>query len=154
MAAVGIVIPQLFWCIDFGFELAGTHFTHMTSYMFDDKRPLFLRGLSLFHGWLPLLLVYLVWKLRYDRRALVIWTMLAWALCLVAFFLMPPAGALERFPSMPRNIDYVFGTDDAKAQTLMPQGVYLVVWMLGLFGVFFLPAHLLLKRFFGNPPVH
>lgn len=50
MAAVGIVVPQVFWCIDFGFELSGVHLTHMTSYMFDETKPLFLRLLSLFHG--------------------------------------------------------------------------------------------------------
>ena len=42
----------------------------MTDYMFAADHSLFLRGLSLFHGWLPFLLVYLVWKLGYDRRAL------------------------------------------------------------------------------------
>ncbi len=42
----------------------------MTDYMFKHENSLFLRGLSLFHGWLPFLLVYLVWKLGYDRRAL------------------------------------------------------------------------------------
>jgi hypothetical protein len=152
MAAVGILIPQVFWCLDFGLELAGLHLTRMTGYMFDLKRPLFLRLLSLFHGWLPILVVYLVWKLRYDRRALAAWTALAWALCLVAYFFLPAAGAPQRFPSMPRNIDYVFGTDDEKPQTLMAPGLYLVLWMLGLFVAFFLPAHLLLKKYFGNPP--
>ncbi len=42
----------------------------MTDYMFKHENSLFLRGLSLFHGWLPFLLVYLVWQLGYDRRAL------------------------------------------------------------------------------------
>src|ERR1700722_4287197 len=50
MAAVGILVPQFFWCLDFGGELLGFHMTGMTSYMFDARSPLFLRGLSLFHG--------------------------------------------------------------------------------------------------------
>jgi len=32
-------------------------------YMFDSHLPLFTRGLSLFHGWLPLLLVWLLFRL-------------------------------------------------------------------------------------------
>ena len=36
----------------------------MTDYMFDADHSLFLRGLSLFHGWLPFLLVYLVVEAR------------------------------------------------------------------------------------------
>jgi hypothetical protein len=146
MAAVGLLIPQIFWCIDFGAELMGFHLTHMTSYMFDAQKSLFLRGLSLFHGWLPFLLVYLVWRLGYDRRGLLWWTVLAWALCLIAYFLLPPAGARETFQNMPRNVDYVFGTDDAKPQTLMSAHLYLVVWMLGLALVFYVPTHFLLKR--------
>ena len=67
MAAVGILLPQVFWCLDFGVQLfrmisGGAH-TGMTAYMFDGTRPLFLRGLSLFHGWLPFLLVFLVSRL-------------------------------------------------------------------------------------------
>src|SRR5277367_5074923 len=91
MPAVGILVPQFFWCLDFGGELLGFHTTGMTSYMFDTHLSLFLRGLSLFHGWLPFLLCYLVFRLGYDRRALKAWTALACGLCLYAFFLVPPA---------------------------------------------------------------
>jgi hypothetical protein len=77
MSAVGILVPQFFWCVDFGTHLAGFPLTSMTGYMFDAKLPLFLRGLSLFHGWLPFLLCYLVFRLGYDRRALKVWTALA-----------------------------------------------------------------------------
>jgi hypothetical protein len=49
--------------VTLGFHVAG-----MTSYMFNPHSALFLRGLSLFHGWLPFLLCYLVFRLGYDRR--------------------------------------------------------------------------------------
>lgn len=150
MAAVGILVPQVFWCLDFGLQLvrmtAGTAHTGMTAYMFDEGKPLHLRGLSLFHGWLPFLLVYLVAKLGYDPRALKKWTTLAWSLCLVAFFALPPAGAELPDSNTPVNVNYVFGLDDAHPQQWMPQGVYLVVWMLALFSLAYLPTHLLLKK--------
>ncbi|HTB62331.1 MAG TPA: hypothetical protein VK737_01980, partial [Opitutales bacterium] len=151
MAAVGIVIPQFIWCIDFSCELLGFHLTHMTSYMFDADKSLFLRGLSLFHGWLPFLLIFLVSRLGYDKRALPVWTALAWALCLVAYFLLPAAGATLANPNLPRNVDYVFGTDDAHPQQFMAPGLYLITWMLGLAAVFFVPMHFILKRFFTRP---
>ena len=68
---VGILVPQLVWLADFGSNLAGVPLTGMTDYMFDTNHSLFLRGLSLFHGWLPILLVYLVWqhRLRPARAA-------------------------------------------------------------------------------------
>ena len=53
MCAVGIIFPQLLWCLDFAGNFLGAPITGMTNYMFSSS-PLFLRGLSLFHGWLPL----------------------------------------------------------------------------------------------------
>ena len=152
MAAVGILVPQFFWCVDFGGELLGFRVTGMTSYMFDTNRSLFLRGLSLFHGWLPFLLCYLVFRMGYDRRALKLWTALACTLCLVAFFLLPPAGATLSDPKLPLNVNYVFGLDDAHPQTLMPAGLYLAVWILALFALAYLPTHLALARLAARRP--
>ena len=64
LPAVGITVPQMLWVGDF---LTGSRITGMTSYMFDPKLPLFVRGLSAFHGWLPFLLIWGVWRLGYDR---------------------------------------------------------------------------------------
>src|SRR5437867_7395500 len=146
MAAVGILIPQFFWCVDFGAELLGFHLTGMTSYMFDTHRSLLLRGLSLFHGWLPFLLVYLVLRLGYDRRALKAWTALAWILCVIAFLFLPPAGATLADPKLPLNVNLVFGFDDAHPQRWMPQGLYVVVWMLALFLLAYVPTDLMLRK--------
>ena len=73
MCAVGIIASQTLWVIDFLSNLIGHPFTGLTDYMFMPDHSLFLRGLSLFHGWLPFLLLYLVWRLGYDRRALPAW---------------------------------------------------------------------------------
>src|SRR6266700_2554601 len=89
MCCVGILLPQTFWVADFIGHAAGLSLTGMTDYMFDADHSLFLRSLSLFHGWLPFLLIYLVWKVGYDRRAVVGWTGLAWVLLPICFFLMP-----------------------------------------------------------------
>jgi hypothetical protein len=62
---------------------------HLCDESHDGRKTPFLRCLSVFHGWLPFLLLFLVKRLRYDRRALVVWTVLAWVLCLVCFFFMP-----------------------------------------------------------------
>src|SRR3954467_1012864 len=51
LPAVGILLPQVLWCTDFLIQLFGGKLTGMTGYMFDQDRSLFLRGLSLFHGW-------------------------------------------------------------------------------------------------------
>ena len=81
MCSVGILLPQLLWLIDFGGNFVGIHTTGMTNYMFDASIPLFTRGLSLFHGWLPLLLVWLLARVGYDQRALPAWTWCSAAAC-------------------------------------------------------------------------
>ena len=85
MCAVGLLLPQTLWVVDFILNIFGIHLTGMTDYMFKHENSLFLRGLSLFHGWLPFLLLFLVKRLGYDRRALPAWWALAWVL--VIFFL-------------------------------------------------------------------
>jgi hypothetical protein len=146
MPAVGILVPQMLWCADFLTQLASHNLTGMTAYMFDAQRSLFLRGLSFFHGWLPFLLFYLVRKLGYDRRAWISWTVIAWVLCLISFFFLPPAGPEFAGKLTPNNINYVWGFDDAKPQSWMPAGAYLAVWMAALFAIVYTPTHFFLKR--------
>jgi len=147
MPAVGILIPQSLWVIDFLVQLCGGKLTGMTGYMFDENRSLLLRGLSLFHGWLPFLLVYLVRKTGYDRRALLGWSSLSLALCLIAYFLLPPAGAELADPQHPRNVNYVFNLlSDEKPQTLMPPLAYLGAWIAALTFIAYVPTHFLLKK--------
>lgn len=151
LPAVGILMPQVLWCVDFFAQLCDLKLTGMTAYMFDERRPLFLRGLSLFHGWLPFLLLFLVFRLGYDPRALKGWAAIACALCLIAFFLLPPAGAVLPDPNLPRNINYVFGMDDAQPQSWMNAELYLVAWIALLCIVVFLPTHLFLKKICPTP---
>ena len=146
LPAVGILLPQFIWCADFLVQAFGGKLTGMTGYMFDEKLPVLLRGLSLFHGWLPFLLFYLVKKLGYDRRALAGWFVICVALCLASFWLLPPAGALLADPKTPRNINYVFGMDDMKPQQWVDPGTYVFLWITVLTALVFVPTHFLLKN--------
>jgi hypothetical protein len=142
MAAVGILIPQFFWCLDF---LSGGHLLSMTGYMFDSRNSLFLRSLSFFHGWLPFLILFIIRRLGYDRRAWPAWTALGWALCLIAYFFLPAAGAELADSKIPRNVDYVFGLDDAAPQTWLSAPMYLVFWLF-ILGLVYTVTHLGLKK--------
>jgi hypothetical protein len=88
-ALVGIFLPQMLWVADFFCVLFGGKITGMTKYMF--KPPYFLRFLSFFHFWLPFLLVYLVWRVGYDKRGVLLWTGITWVLLTVCYAWMPPA---------------------------------------------------------------
>jgi hypothetical protein len=148
MCAVGILVPQAVWVADFLVNATGFSLTGMTDYMFDANRSLFLRLLSLFHGWLPFLLVYLVWLIGYDRRALHSWTGVSWVLLPVCFFLMPPPAA---HPGLtPVNINYVFGMSDNAAQTFVPGWVWFAGLVIGLPLLVYLPTHFFLARIMPN----
>ncbi len=144
MCAVGILVPQAVWVVDFLVNAAGFSLTGLTDYMFKANHSLFLRLLSLFHGWLPFLLVYLVWKIGYDRRAFWSWTGLASVLLLICFFLMPPP---TPHPGLtPVNINYVWGMSDYAAQTWVPPLVWLAGLLVGMPLLMFAPAHLVMLR--------
>ncbi len=153
IAAVGIVFPQIVWVLDFGAHFLGLKITGMSEYMFNPKLSLFTRALSLFHGWLPFLLIYTVRRLGYDRRAFILWVSIASCLLLVCYFWMPASGTVLSNPKQPVNINYVFGFGDMAPQSWMPAWAWLTTLLLGLPALIWLPTHLVLLRLF-NLNVH
>ena len=146
---VGIFVPQMIWVVDFLGEVCGVHLTGMTGYMF--KPPFFLRFLSFFHFWLPFLLLYLVWKVGYDRRGVIVWIGIMWVLLTVCYAWMPPCspekdpvtGEQLRDPNIPVNINYVHSiTSDSEPQNWMHPDLYLACYMMILVGIY-LATHLL-----------
>ena len=144
MCIVGIGVLQALWVVDFVANLMGLSITGLTDYMFEAKRSLFLRGLSLFHGWLPFLLAFLIWKVGYDRRAFLAWTLAASALLLVCFFFMPPPHPNPGL--MPVNINYVWGPSDYFPQTWVSPYFWFIGLLFGLPIFVYAPTHFLLMR--------
>jgi len=149
MCAVGIVLPQTVWVIDFVAHFFGVSLLGMTDYMFKDT-SVFLRGLSLFHGWIPFLLLYLVATLGYDRRALLAWTALSTVLILICFFFMPPPNPNAGLT--PVNINYVWGPSDDAAQTWVSPGVWVVGLIVGMPLLLYTPIHVLFRRIMPQAP--
>jgi hypothetical protein len=144
--AVGLIFPQAVWCLDFFATLLGHPILGMTAYMFDDGIALFARALSSFHLWLPFVLLWLVARVGYDRRAFVWWTGIAWVLITVCYAFLPAPPPDPANPNVPVNINYVYGFDDKAAQTLMPQWAWLALLYVGLPALVFAPTHWLLAR--------
>lgn len=136
MAAVGILPFEIVWCVDF---VSGAELLGMTGYMFESDRPVLLRALSLFHVALPVLGVFLLRRLGYDRRALPAQTALTWVLLPLTYLLTDPA----------ENINLAFGLGQAP-QTLLEPRLYLLLFMLAVPLLVIWPMHLVLRRIF--PP--
>ena len=143
--AVAIVLAQLIWVADFATH---SHVTGMTSYMFKREIPLFVRGLSLFHGWLPFLLLYLLARLGYDRRAFGAQSVAAVAVLLVCYFLAPGPAALAAHPNAAVNINYVYGFDDAHPQTRIAPGSWVGLLMAVNVMCLYLPTHASVRKIF------
>jgi hypothetical protein len=153
MPAVGILVPQTFWVIDFLAAIVGLPNTGTTGYMFNSDILLYYRGLSLFHFWLPFLLLWMVWRLGYDGRALAGWTLLTVPVLLICYFLMPEPPAPQPQPGephVPANINYVYGFGET-AQTWMHPLAWLAGLIVGMPLVCYVPAHFFLRWAFPRP---
>ncbi|MEE2888529.1 MAG: hypothetical protein VX951_13950, partial [Planctomycetota bacterium] len=98
---------------------------------------------SLFHGWLPFLLLYMVCKLGYDKTAFRAWWIIAWIAMFVAFFVMPKNANPDDI-NVPYNINYVYGLNEP--QTWMSEWAWFAMMLLVIPVVFSYPSHLVLKR--------
>jgi hypothetical protein len=149
MQAVAVLLPQGLWVIDITCHLLGFRLMGMTDYMFDSVNyPLFTRLLSTFHGWVPILLVWLVYRTGYDRRAIWAQTILAVSLLLVSYFCFVPPGTEPAWRAF--NLNYVFGITEHQTQAHTASLRWLAILIVGIPGLFYLPAHLLLGWLFGS----
>lgn len=141
MMTLAIALPELAWNADFfGRLVTGRHILGLSGYMFDVRKPLFLRALSLFHVVLPVLLLWTVHRLGYDPRALAFQTVAALVILPVTYALTDPAD----------NINWVYGPG-RKPQTWTSPRAYLALVMLFFPVVIYLPTHLVLSALSGRP---
>ncbi len=148
MAAVGVLVVQGLWIVDLLFTAMGLSPLRMTGYMLNENVSIIKRVISLFHAWLPLVLLFSIWRLGYDSRAMKYWTAVAMAVLLISYFFLPRPPAPADDPMMAVNVNYVFGLYMSGEQDRMPEGVWLVSLMAVTTAFFFLPAHLVLKQLF------
>jgi hypothetical protein len=145
MAALGILWWQLLWVVDFSVHLAtGLSLMGMSTYMFSDKFSVFSRALSLYHFWLPFVLIWALFRLRYDPRALVPQTLLAWTVfglsALLTSDLNGPAG----------NLNMIYGLSETTPQAWMSARLWVVFVMVAWPLTVYVPSHFALKRLVGR----
>lgn len=136
--AVSLLLIDFTFTLDYvGRWILGFHPIGGTEYMFDAVRyPLHMRILSLFHLVIPVLLVWAIRRLGYDRSAMRVQVVFLWVLLPLCYFLTPPE----------MDVNYVFGPFD-KPQTLVPSGLYLLACMLIYPLILNLPTHVLLSGY-------
>jgi hypothetical protein len=137
VAGVSVLLLEMVWIADFVVRLTlGADVMGIARYMFDDALPLYLRAISLFHVVLPMLLLWLLHRLGYDRRALPVQTALAWIVLPLSWLLT----------GTENNVNWVYGFDGPQAW--MPRLAWLGLMMVGLPAAVYLPTHMLLALAF------
>lgn len=138
MMTLAILLPEILWNLSFFVQLATRRrVSGLTDYMFDRSKPLYLRALSLFHVFLPVLLVWMISRLGYESRALAAQTILAWVVLPLSYWLTKPE----------ENVNWVRGFNN-KLERRVPQIAYLGLLMIGFPVAIYLPTHFLLMTIF------
>ena len=138
--AVSALLVCIAWTLDAGWRFVLHH--HLiggTEYLFDTSEPLWIRLLSLYHLVLPVLLLWLLYRVGYDKRG--------WAL---QSAIALPVFIASRFTLPQKNMNFAFA-DSFFHRQWGPAPVHLlVIWLFMVFAVY-LPTHLLLARIFPQP---
>jgi hypothetical protein len=135
--AVSSLLVDFAWVLDAGWAVVlKRHLIGGTEYLFDSHVALWIRLLSLFHIFLPVFLVWAVWRMGYDRRAWALQT----AIALVTF-------TACRFTDPATNINYAF-RDPFFHRAWGPAPAHIAVILAFVAIVAYLPTHLVLARLF------
>lgn len=138
--AVSSVLIDIIWTLDVAARLFfGRHLIGGTEYLFDGSTPLWVRLLSLFHIVLPLILLWSLTRLGYDRRA--------WKLQSVILF---PILIASRYVTPDQNLNFAVA-DPFLHRSYGPAPVHLAITFLFLVFVIYFPTHALFSRLFPPP---
>jgi hypothetical protein len=135
--AISSLLVDLAWNLDLLSRLLlGRHVVGWTDYMWEDRYPLWVRLVSLFHVvWPPLLFVVLR-RLGYDPRGFVLQCGIAAVVLVASRFILPG-----------ENLNFAF-RDPFFHRSWGPAPVHLGLTYAVLVGVVYWPTHLVLKRGF------
>ncbi len=140
MAVLVTLMPDILWVADYvARAVSGSDFLGIgaTAYMFEKSVPFFVRALSFFHFFLAPLLVWMIYHIGYDVRALRWQTGVAWIVLPVSYFFTDPV----------RNINWVHGFAGIPP-AWMPPVVFVLLIMLAVPVLIFWPTHWLMQRLF------
>ena len=138
IAALAVLLPDIAWNLDFLARLTiRKSITGLSAYMFNRQVSGFIRALSLFHVFFPVLLIWMLHKLGYDKRALLIQTPITWVVLPLSYF----------FTRRSENVNWVHGFGNKPYLFLSPP-LHILMLMISFPLVIYLPTHFLLQNLF------
>ncbi|MHB8754434.1 MAG: hypothetical protein ACYC92_05685 [Candidatus Acidiferrales bacterium] len=143
--AVSSIVVDLLWDLDAAWRFLSSHnLIGGTEYMWDAHYPLWVRLLSLFHIVWPILLLWSLARVGYDRRG-----------CLLQAAIAADAIVVARATAPALNINYAF-RDPIFHRAWGPAAAHLALTWIVLVIVIYLPTHFVLAKLFRAPenPAH
>lgn len=135
--AVAALAPGALWILDVGWRVfSGRFLIGGTDYMWDAHYPLWVRLLSTFHVGLPLVLLWTLRRVGYDRRGFGLQTGIA-AVLLIGSRLLPEE----------LNMNYAF-RDPLFHRVWGSPPLHLAVIFIPLVVLIYWPTHLLLQNLY------
>jgi len=135
MMTLATLVFELCWAGAYVHGLATGAPIDSIAYMFDQREPLHTRTLSLFHLFLPVVELWAVQRLGYDRRALMARTLLLWLLLPASYW----ASDAET------NVNFVYGLGSPPLLPLAPLP-WTLTMMAAIALLVYVPLHLALSR--------
>lgn len=115
MSAIITMFIEAFWIFDYFYTLlVGVNLLGIAGYMFDENLNIYLRGLSLFHIFLPIMQIKYMRAWGYDSNALLYGITLYWLTLITCYAITP----------MQSNINWVHMADVKNWQDVTP-----ILWM-------------------------
>ncbi|HVT02101.1 MAG TPA: hypothetical protein VHL58_01860 [Thermoanaerobaculia bacterium] len=145
MQLLAILLVQVIWQIDFFIQIVSGRKVFgpgVADHVFDPRIPLLNRALSSFHLWLPYLLIWLVWRLGYDRRAPMAQTVYLWAVLLLSYLLTADSSGSAG------NLNWVYGFPMIQSPAWAPAWFWLAVLMVFIPLLWYVPLHFIFRRVF------
>ena len=140
--ALSSLVVDIAWVLDLFWRLVlGRHLMGGTEYMWDAQWPLAVRAMSLFHVLWPVLLIWAVRRVGYDRRAWLLQSLIALALLITSRLVLPEA-----------NLNFT-QTDPFFHRQVGPAPVHVFLTWLVLITVVYWPTHRVLMRLFSRSEV-
>jgi hypothetical protein len=139
--AVGSLVINVLWGIDVAARLlAGRHLVGGTEYMWNSAFPLWVRAMSLFHLVLPILHLWALRQIGYDRRGFRLEALIVAAVFVAARSLAAPG----------TNPNFVFSAPVFQ-RAFGPPAVHLALLWATQVVVLMLPVHLMLRHWLPPP---
>jgi hypothetical protein len=139
--AISTLVAESIWTVDVAWaEASGRILIPGVEYMWKTKYPLWLRLMSFYHTLLPVLLLWALWRVGYNRRGLK----------LQAGILAAALVAGRLWGSAEHNINFSF-RDPFFGRAWGPAPVHLFLMFAGAMLVGYLPTDWLLARLFTRP---